>query len=54
MSTVQHSRDVATGFEAVAMRHVQAAGVWKTDAGIKWPYQPKHSPSYFLGVFAHL
>ena len=25
--------------------HAQAAGVWKTDA-VKWPYQPKHSPSY--------
>ena len=28
--------------------HPLAAGVWKTDAGIKWPYQPKHSPSWGL------
>ena len=26
--------------------HAQAAGVWQTDAGIKWSYQPKHSPSW--------
>ena len=39
--TVHHS----TGFAAVAKRCTQAAGVWKIDAGIKWPYQPKHSPS---------
>ena len=41
--TARHSRDAATGFADVATRRAQAAGVWKTDAGIKWPYQPKHS-----------
>ena len=44
MGTAHYSRDAATGFPAVAMRRAQAAGVWKTDAGIKWPYQPMHSP----------
>ena len=43
--TAHHSHDAATGFAAVATRRAQAAGVWKTDAGIKWRYQPKHSPS---------
>ena len=22
-------------------------GVWKTDGGIKWPYQPNHTPSLY-------
>ena len=44
--TAHHSRDAATGFAAVATRCAQAAGVWKTVASIKWPYQPKHSPSF--------
>ena len=36
-SMVHHSRDAVTGFAAVATRRAQAAGVWKTNAGIKWP-----------------
>ena len=33
--TAHHSRDAATGFADIATRRAQAAGVWKTDAGIK-------------------
>ena len=33
------------GLRLLLRDHAQAAGVRKTDAGIKWPYQPKHSPS---------
>ena len=48
-----HSRDAATGFAAVT-RCAQAAGVWKTDAGIKWPYQPKHSPIKRWSIYLYL
>ena len=47
--TVHHTHDAATGFAAVLLRDLaQAAGVWKIEAGIKWPYQHKHSHSYIM------
>ena len=42
-----HSRDAVTVSARLLRDHTQTAAVWKTiaDNTIKWPYQPKHSPS---------
>ena len=41
--TAHHSRDAATGFAAVATQ--SRTGCWSME-GRRWPYQPKHSPSF--------